>query len=382
MPGSHSRRATLAQPAVVSLADQISPRPTADTPRQQTNSNTTARTDPSSLPSRPTPTVGLLGLQYHLASRGFSQAATATMLQARRQVTYQQYATYLGPWFQHCATHMIDPHRPTVPQAINFMATLTNDRQLGYNATNTMRSALSSVILSTDGVSFGQRAEVKLYMRGAYHAKPPTPRYVDVWDPQTVLDLLRLWAPAQKLSLKQLTLKVVVLSLLVSGQRLQTIDLLDLNYMKVSTSSYTFVLPKLLKQSRPGYNNPKVSLKAYAPDRRICIFTYLSEYLQRTKPIRQGTTALFLTLMKPYHKASKATLARWVKEVLTASGIDTTVYGPHSARAASSSAAKKGGASMQTVLDTAGWTTTSTFARYYLKPLNRRDYSEAVLDSK
>ena len=106
---------------------------------------------------------------------------------------------------------------------------------------------------------------------------------------------------------------------------------------------YTFVLPKLLKQSRPGYNNPKVSLKAYAPDRRICIFTYLSEYLQRTKPLRQGTTALFLTLMKPFHKTSKATLARWVKEVLTASGIDTTVYGPHSARAASSSAAKKGG---------------------------------------
>lgn len=302
------------------------------------------------------------------------------MISARRHTTYQQYSTYLIPWYEHCRRHQIDPHAPFIPLAINFMATLAADRHLGYNATNTMRSALSSVIMPPDGIPFGQRPEVKLFMKGVYQAKPPTPRYVDIWDPQTVLDFLKTWAPAQKLTFKQLTLKVVVLVLLVTGQRIQTVHALDLEFMKKTRGSFTFVLDTLLKQSRPGYKNPKITLKAYAPDRRICVYTYLNHYLERSNSVRQGTTALFLTISKPYHKASKATMARWVKLLLQLAGIDITLYGPHSVRAASSSAAKKGGASMQTVMDTAGWSKSSTFARYYDKPVQQRLFSEAVLN--
>ena len=302
------------------------------------------------------------------------------MIRARRETTYKQYETYLRPWFVFTNSNNINPFSPIVPQAINFMAHIRDSRKLGYNAVNTMRSALSSIIVYPDGIPFGQRPEVKLFMRGLFNTKPPVPRYADIWDPQTVLTFLKRWSPAHTLTMKQLTLKVLLLMLLVSGQRLQTLYYLDLKCMKQSSSSFSFIVSDLLKQSRPGYKNPKMTLTAYAPDRRICVYTYLALYITKTQPIRGNITSLFITISKPHRRASKDTLARWVKDVLREAGIDITVYGPHSCRAASSSAAKRGGANIQTILDTAGWSDNSTFARYYQRTVDNRDYARAVLD--
>ena len=81
----------------------------------------------------------------------------------------------------------INPYSPYIHQAINFMANPRDIPKLGYNAVNTMRSALSSMILSPDGISFGQRLEVKQLMKGLFNAKPQVPRYTEIWDPHTVL---------------------------------------------------------------------------------------------------------------------------------------------------------------------------------------------------
>lgn len=54
--------------------------------------------------------------------------------------------------------------------------------------------------------------------------------------------------PVESLTLTQLTLKLVTLLLLVSGQRGQTIHLLDINHMFVSDDKRTFVIHSHLKQ--------------------------------------------------------------------------------------------------------------------------------------
>ena len=108
----------------------------------------------------------------------------------------------------------------------------------------------------------------------------------------------------------------------------------------------------------------------------------LKAYIQRTAPIRKDVRSLFLCFKKPYGAASKDTLSRWAKVVLSASGIDTKLYSSHSTRSASSSAAKRGGAPLQEILDTAGWTGDNVFARYYDKPVSNRSqtsYDVAVL---
>ena len=79
-----------------------------------------------------------------------------------------------------------------------------------------------------------------------------------------VLTYLTTLYSVESFTLKQLTLKLVMLLLLllllVSGQRGQTIPLLDINHMLVSDDKYTFVVPNQLKQIKPGIPNPQVVL--------------------------------------------------------------------------------------------------------------------------
>lgn len=292
------------------------------------------------------------------------------MVQAKRPSTHKQYNSYLKAWHQYCAVHNKHPFQCNYTTALDFLETLRTDRQLGYNALNTARSALSSILVPIDSVTFGKHHLVKTYMRGAFNIRPPAPRYKDTWDPTVVLTLISQWHPPHQLDLKKLTLKLLMLTLLVSGQRLQTLSLMSLDNMHVSSNSYSFVITDLLKQTRPGYKNPTVVLRAFPSDERLCIFLLLQAYIQRTAPVRKDVRSLFLCFRKPYGLASKDTLSRWAKLVLAAAGIDTAHYTPHSTRSASSSAAKRGGAPLKDILDTAGWTGDSVFARFYDKPLS------------
>jgi hypothetical protein len=173
-----------------------------------------------------------------------------------------------------------------------------------------------------------------------------------------------------------------MLMLLVSGQRLDTIYKLRIDHMEVSHSKYVFTVLEPLKQSRKGYTNPQIVFGAFPADKRICVHHYLTKYLVSTLTARKAEKYLFLTYQKPIHRASKNTLSRWVKHILTESGIDIHKFSSHSTRSASSSAAKRGGASVEEVLATAGWSNVGTFATYYNKPIISQkniSYATAVL---
>ena len=72
---------------------------------------------------------------------------------------------------------------------------------------------------------------------------------------------------------------------------------------------------------------------------------------------------------KPHKPVSTNTIARWLKNVMAKAGIDTSVYKAHSTRAAVISAAKGKQVPIDTILATAGWSSESTFARFYNKPI-------------
>ena len=113
-----------------------------------------------------------------------------------------------------------------------------------------------------------------------------------------------------------------MLLLLVSGQRGQTIHLLDINHMFVSDDKYTFVIPNHLKQSKPGLSNPQVVLETIERP-SICVVTTLEEYLVRTKSLRgSGQSQLLLSFVKPYRPVSRDTLTRWVRCTLALAGIE------------------------------------------------------------
>ena len=191
-----------------------------------------------------------------------------------------------------------------------------------------------------------------------------------MWDTDMVLRYLKALAPVKDLPLKDLTFKLVTLTALLSGQRLQSLHLLDLRNMTKSKSLCKFRIGDLLKTSRPGVHQSELHRPAYAPDRRLCIVTVITEYLNRTEMFRGEQTALFISYMKPHKRVSKDTLSRWIRTLLAKAGADMSVFTPYSTRAAATSTAARASVPIQTILKTAGWSRESTFAKYYKKPLS------------
>ena len=109
----------------------------------------------------------------------------------------------------------------------------------------------------------------------------------------------------------------------------------------------------------------------------------LEEYISRTAKIRH-TTQLWVGLVKPHKPIGKQTLSRWLKELLKNAGIDTSVFTGNSTRMASVSKANAMGVGLDTILKTAGWTSSSNFRKFYSRDtlkLDEKDFAEAVLTS-
>ena len=106
------------------------------------------------------------------------------------------------------------------------------------------------------------------------------------------------------------------------------------------------------------------------PDRRLCLVTYISEYISRTKNLRKKTVQLFLTTQKPHGAASKETISKWIRTVMLMAGLDITISTPHSIKGASTSTALKARVPQETILATAGWARNSTFRQYYNKTVH------------
>lgn len=231
---------------------------------------------------------------------------------------------------------------------------------------------MSAVILLPDGNKFGEHPHVKTFLKGVFNLRPPKPRYEEIWDSDIVLEFLKEWSPKDKITLKQLAFKVVVLLLLVTGQRAQIITTLNIEDMKISDECYSFTISNAqLKQGRPGYKPEKIELRTFNEDRRICIYSYLKEYLFRTEELRNEIKEVFITIKKPHRKVSRDTVSRWIKTVLRLSGINVGQFKPGSTRAAAVSKAKSTGANIEEILRAGGWSRQSTFAKFYKKPIKK-----------
>ena len=62
-------------------------------------------------------------------------------------------------------------------------------------------------------------------------------------------------------------------------------------------------------------------------------------------------------------------ISRWCKAILGKAGIDIENYSSHSTRSASTSKAKIKGLSLSEINKAEGWKETSTFRRFYDKPI-------------
>ena len=81
----------------------------------------------------------------------------------------------------------------------------------------------------------------------------------------------------------------------------------------------------LAKQSKPGKEIKEFFFPSFPENVKLCPVHYLSMYMyiERTKAIRGDNNQLFVSIIKPHGSITSSTIARWLKEVMTAAGIYT-----------------------------------------------------------
>ena len=237
-----------------------------------------------------------------------------------------------------------------------------------HSTINSYRSALSATLAPIDGFPVGQHPLVCKLLQGVFNRRPPAPRYTGMWNVSTVVSHI-LEMPSD-LSLKELSKKLAMLLALSNASRSSDLHALDLRYRVFCEGGVTFKIPTLTKTRRSG--PPKeVSFAAFEQEPTLCPVVTLKQYEDRTASFRHSDNSqrLFLSFWKPHKPVSSATIARWLKELLHDADIDTDTFKAHSTRSAASSAAKCAGMSTTDLLKLAGWTRTSTFERFYHKPI-------------
>ena len=140
----------------------------------------------------------------------------------------------------------------------------------------------------------------------------------------------------QSLSLNELNHSLAFL-LCLSGQRCQTIYKHSLDNMSIADSKITFVISETLKHTRAGTHQRPLEFLAYPDEQNQCIVTQLKVYLDKTKSLRNAERQLFVSSIKPQKAVSWDTISQWIKNFMTAAGIDTSIYKSHTTRAASTS---------------------------------------------
>lgn len=202
------------------------------------------------------------------------------------------------------------------------------DKGASYGSINSLRSAISLIL----GSGLGENLDVKRFCKGVSKTRPPRPKYDSTWNPKIVLDFISKWFPNNEISLKNLTLKVVTLLALTTGQRMQTLAAINVSNIENLIDRIDIKILKILKTSGPNRVQPNLVLPFFNEDFSICVASALSEYVNRTEVIRGHETSLFISWKKPHKTVSEQSLSRWIKEVLHLSGLDTSKFSAYSTR--------------------------------------------------
>lgn len=256
------------------------------------------------------------------------------------------------------------PILPTAQTLCQFLAKLDSKGR----AYATISSHKSAIVTIFDLISNGKLAGnqiVSRYVKGLFRLKPPKPRYSNTWDVDVVLDYLVALGPSNLLEIKQLTLKLTFLLAICCPRRVSELAALSLEYVQKDSSRWTFHLNYRNKTRKSGPAQV-ATYEVHQDEPLLCPLRTLVEYINRTSSWREKD----LFLLRSYASKAKvtgATVARWVKTVLSDAGVAST-FGAHSTRGASTSKAYSSGVPLSVVMKAASWSDRSgTFNKFYFR---------------
>ena len=86
----------------------------------------------------------------------------------------------------------IDPLNPPLNLGIAFLTSFFQNGS-SYGQINTARSAMSSIIITKNELSWGKLPYVKRFMKGVFELRPSFPKYHMIWDVSHSFEFVHFW---------------------------------------------------------------------------------------------------------------------------------------------------------------------------------------------
>ena len=158
--------------------------------------------------------------------------------------------SYQKRWKEFCAEKNIIYDSPTVEQFLNFFTELFN-QGVSHSVLISAKGAVAHV-LRIKYQHISQHPSVIKYFKGSFNLRPPLPKLSFVWDVQIMFEYFRSLGDNRQITYKHLSQKLLILLLLLEGQRLNSVFLFENHRMIISSTSITFSPEHVLKHSKPG----------------------------------------------------------------------------------------------------------------------------------
>ena len=203
---------------------------------------------------------GMANLQRQLQTEGISGKAIELIVKRRAKGTRYNYNQ---AWTKFCSwvnTRGLDPIHCGLSTILNYLCYLYDEGK-AYRHINVQRSAISAFhpkIPDGTGQLFdvGKHPRVCELLAGISKERPPQARYSSTWDVSKVIEHFQTRGSNEDFSLKELSLKLVLLISLCSLNRGMETHMLTIDKMSISPDKVSFDVEGIVKHSNQGKTNP------------------------------------------------------------------------------------------------------------------------------
>ncbi|XP_073451221.1 uncharacterized protein [Aquarana catesbeiana] len=373
---ANSHSALLAQETVVLYAQRTRGR----TPLVFTDPGRSTLPGPSTLPPSGKMELGcMVSEEQLLEAKGFSGRLIDTMLKSRKMETRNIYQKVWRCFNRWCIDKKFNTRG-----SVAVLEFLQDGIDKGLSL-STLKSQVSALSVYLEKRLASDPWVIRLF-RSLSRQRPIQGTVFPKWDLSLVLQTMTAhpFEPLDDCNLKMLTFKAVFLVAITTAKRVCEMEALSIRppFFQIFPDHIIFrmdpaFLPKVASKFHRGQEivlpsfcpNPskEQEVKFHSLDVRRCVL----HYLEATKDIRK-TDSLFILISgaRKGQKATRRTIARWLKEAIEQAYRLGGMQVPegiraHSTRAMAASQAERAGATPEQICKAATWSSFATFVRHY-----------------
>lgn len=214
-------------------------------------------------------------------NKGVPEDAVEITVGSLSEATLKQYGGGIKDWWQFTKDNGHDMLNANNTVVLEFL-TKKFKEGASYGTLNSTRSAIS--LISTNSISSDPL--ISRFLRGVFKQRPTKPKYTNTWDTEIVLRYIESLQPYQSLKSQEIAEKTATLLALVSAHRLQTLALINLDNITVSSSTVEIKVPDIIKTSKPGSFQPNIILPFFKERPEVCAASAILDYLESTRDKR------------------------------------------------------------------------------------------------